>query len=151
MGRSQETFNKKEIRNRKEKKRKEKEQKKAARKDQEKRSGLDEMIAYVDENGVITSTPPDPEKREEVVASELEISTPKNSGNDNPNPEHSGIVSFYNSSKGFGFIRDNETGQTVFVHASNLLEPIDENDRVSFETGKGPKGPTALNVRKAGS
>ena len=60
MGRSQETFHKKEVRNKKEKKRKEKEAKKLARREHEKKGSLDDMIAYVDENGMITDTPPDP-------------------------------------------------------------------------------------------
>ena len=58
MGRTQETFNKKEVRNKKEKKRKEKEKKKLARKEKEKAGGLDDMIAYVDEHGNLSSTPP---------------------------------------------------------------------------------------------
>ncbi len=64
MGRSQESFNKKDVRNKKDKKRKDKEKKKLARKDVEKKSSLDDMIAYVDENGMLTSEPPDPTKRE---------------------------------------------------------------------------------------
>ena len=60
MGRSQETFNKKDVRSRKEKKRKEKEAKRLARKENEKKGSLDDMIAYVDENGMLTSEPPDP-------------------------------------------------------------------------------------------
>ena len=62
MGRSQETTGKKEVRNRKEKKRKEKAEKKAKRKTEGKKSSFDDMIAYVDEFGKITSYPPDPEK-----------------------------------------------------------------------------------------
>jgi len=58
MGRSQESFNKKEVRKKKEKKRQDKEKKRLARKDGEKKGGLDSMIAYVDENGMLTDTPP---------------------------------------------------------------------------------------------
>ncbi|RLD79171.1 MAG: cold shock domain-containing protein, partial [Bacteroidetes bacterium] len=57
MARSQESFNKKEVQNKKEKKRKEKEKRRLARKEGEKKNSLDDMIAYVDENGVLTSTP----------------------------------------------------------------------------------------------
>ena len=60
MGRSQESFNKKEVRKKKEKKRQDKEKKRLARKEGEKKNSLDDMIAYVDENGMITDTPPDP-------------------------------------------------------------------------------------------
>ena len=147
MGRSQESFNKKEVRNKKEKKRKEKEKKRLARKEQDKRSGLDDMIAYVDENGVITSTPPNPEKKKEVDIESIEISVPKDDPSLKDDPEHKGIVTFYNDSKGFGFIRDMQSRQSVFVHANNLLEPIKENNIVSFEVAKGPKGLTAQKVK----
>ena len=58
-----------------------------------------------------------------------------------------GVVTFFNESKGFGFIRDLESHQRVFVHANNLLEPIKENNVVVFEIGKGPKGPSAMKVK----
>ena len=63
MGRSQETFGKKEVRSKNEKKRKEKDQKRAKKKSEGKKSNFDDMIAYVDEFGKITSTPPDPGKK----------------------------------------------------------------------------------------
>lgn len=147
MGRSQETYNKKEVRNKKEKKRKEKEKKRNFRKDQEKKSGLDDMIAYVDENGVITSTPPDPTKKTEVDLEGIAISVPKDDPALKDDPVHKGIVTFYNDSKGFGFIRDMNNRQSVFVHANNLLEAIKENNVVTFEVAKGPKGLTAQKVQ----
>ncbi|MGM0475399.1 MAG: cold-shock protein, partial [Bacteroidota bacterium] len=106
MGRSQESFNKKEVRKKKEKKRKEKEKKRLARKESEKKNGLDDMIAYVDEKGNITSTPPDPDKMEESPDPEdIEVSIPKHSSN-KPDPIRNGRVTFFNDSKGFGFIED---------------------------------------------
>ena len=77
MGRAQESFNKKEVRNKKEKKRKEKEKKRLARKESEKKSSLDDMIAYVDENGNITDTPPDPTKKKEIKAESIDLNVPK--------------------------------------------------------------------------
>ena len=58
-----------------------------------------------------------------------------------------GVVTFFNDSKGFGFIRDMESKQSVFVHANNLEDQIKENNIVTFEIGKGPKGLTALKVK----
>ncbi|MCB2208784.1 MAG: cold shock domain-containing protein [Bacteroidetes bacterium] len=58
-----------------------------------------------------------------------------------------GTVSFFNDSKGFGFIRDSETKESVFVHANNLLEEIKEGNLVSFEVEMGHKGPTAVKVK----
>ena len=68
MGRSQETFNKKEVRNKKEKKRKDKEKKRLIKKETDKKSSFDDMIAYVDEYGNLSSTPPDPSKKSRIKA-----------------------------------------------------------------------------------
>ena len=73
MGRSQETYKKKDVRKKRAKKRKEKEEKRMAKKDNEKKGGLDDMIAYVDENGVISSTPPDPRLKEKVDPEDIDI------------------------------------------------------------------------------
>ena len=147
MGRSQESFNKKEIENRKEKKRKEKEKKKLARKESEKKSSLDDMIAYVDENGMLTSTLPDPSKKKKTKLEDIEISVPKRDPAQNYDPIRKGTVSFFNDSKGYGFIRDSETKESVFVHVNNLLEEIKEGNAVSFEVEMGQKGPTAVKVK----
>ncbi len=147
MGRSQETFNKKEVRNKKEKKRKDKEKKRLARKDSEKSGSLDDMIAYVDENGQLTNTPPDPLKKKKIKKEDIEISVPKMDPNMKPDPIRKGTVAFFNDSKGFGFIRDSETKESVFVHINNVLEDIKEGNLVSFEVEMGPKGPTAVQVK----
>jgi CspA family cold shock protein len=60
-----------------------------------------------------------------------------------------GTVKFYNETKGFGFIVDDETGKDVFVHKTGLSETVRENDRVTFDTENGRKGVNAVNVRKA--
>jgi len=146
MARSQETFNKKEVRNKKEKKRKDKAAKKLARKEAEKSGSLDDMIAYVDENGMLTSTPPDPTKKKKVKSENIEISVPKREAVEY-DPVRKGVVTFFNDSKGFGFIKDSETQESVFVHANNLLEEIKDNNIVTFEVEMGPKGPTATKVK----
>jgi len=146
MGRSQETSNKKEVKNKKDKKRKDKEKKRLIRKESGKSSYAD-MIAYVDEYGKLTSTPPDPNKKIEIEADNIETGARKNVASSKASYIRKGVVTFFNDSKGFGFIRDMENNQSVFVHANNLQEPIKENNIVSFEIGKGPKGLTALNVR----
>lgn len=147
MGRSQESFNKKEVRKRKEKKKKEKAEKKQARKESESSSSFDDMIAYVDEHGNITDTPPDPSEREEIKAEDIEISPPKRDPADDLSAERKGTVSFFNDSKGFGFIKDDQLKEDVFVHVSNCAEEIHEGNKVTFETEKGPKGPVAINVK----
>ncbi len=146
MGRSQETFNKKEVKNKKDKKRKEKEKKRLVRKESGKKSSFDDMIAYVDEFGMITSTPPDPSKKLIIDVESIELGAAKTDSGQKPDYIRKGVVTFFNDSKGFGFIRDMESKQSVFVHANNLQEKIKENNIVTFEIGKGPKGATALNV-----
>jgi cold shock CspA family protein len=147
MGRSQETYNKKEVRNKKEKKRKDKAQKRVIRKSEPKKSNFDDMIAYVDEFGRITSSPPDPDKKSIVVAENIELNATRNNSQGIPDFIRKGVVISFNDSRGFGFIRDMETNQRVFVHANSLLEPIKENNIVVFEIGKGAKGPSAMKVK----
>ena len=59
-----------------------------------------------------------------------------------------GTVKFFNETKGFGFIQD-ENGQDIFVHVTGLVDKIQENDRVTFEMVEGKKGFNAVNVRRA--
>jgi len=147
MSRSQETSNKKEVRNKKEKKRKEKEQKRAKRKSEGKKTSFDDMIAYVDEFGKISSTPPDPDKKIVIEAESIELKITKNNPEASPDYIRKGIVTLFFDSKGYGFIRDLGSNQSIFFHANNLLEPVKENNVVVFEIGKGPKGPSAMKVR----
>jgi cold shock CspA family protein len=146
MGRSQESFNKKEVRRKKEKKRKDKVQKKLEKREGEKNS-LDDMIAYVDKNGVITSTPPDPDEKDDIKAEDILVSVPNKSEEDELDPIRKGTLTFFNDSKGYGFIKDSETKESVFVHINNMLEEINEGNIVSFEIEKGPKGLVAVNVK----
>ncbi|QEN03840.1 cold-shock protein [Thiospirochaeta perfilievii] len=58
-----------------------------------------------------------------------------------------GIVKWFNSTKGYGFITQ-ENGNDLFVHTSEIQGYIDEGDKVEFEIGDGQKGPCAINVKK---
>jgi cold shock CspA family protein len=147
MGRSQETFNKKEVRTKKEKKRKDKEQKRAKKKNEGKKSSFNDMIAYVDEYGKISSSPPDPGKKIIIAAESIELNITRNNTQAAQDFIRKGIVISFNTSKGYGFIRDLESQKSVFFHVNNLQEPVKEDNVVIFEIGKGPKGPSALKVR----
>jgi len=146
MSRSQESFNKKEVRQKKEKSRKEKEKKRLAKK-ADPTASFDDMIAYVDENGMLTSTPPDPTRKVAAKLEDIEISVPKQDPNDKPDPIRKGTVTFYNDSKGFGFIKDSETHESLFVHINNLIDAIKEGNLVTFEVEMGQKGPIAVQVK----
>jgi cold shock CspA family protein len=148
MGRGNETFGKKEVRAKKEKKRKEKEQKRQERK-QQSRDGnnLDDMIAYVDEYGNITSAPPDLTQKKVIKAEDIELGVPRGMLSSANETIRKGIVTLFDDSKGYGFIKDTSNGQDVFVHVNSLSEPIKKNNKVTFETIKGPKGLNAINVR----
>jgi cold shock CspA family protein len=147
MGRSQESFYKKEVRKKKEKKRLEKEKKRQARKEGEK-SSLDDMIAYVDADGNITSTPPDPGQKEDIDIESIEVSVPKTDAQNGKDYTRQGRVAFFDNSKGYGFIRDGDTGDSVFVHVNDLLDEISEGNIVSYEVVKGKKGPAAVRVQR---
>ncbi len=147
MGRSRETFGKKEVRNKKEKKRKEKEKKRLARKEKEKSGDLDDMIAYVDEEGNITSKPPEPGNKKETKLEDIEISTPRKDDSEEEDPVHHGKVIFFDTSKGYGFIRDKDTGEKIFTHVNHFTEEIEEGQSVDYEVEMGQKGPIATRVK----
>ena len=58
-----------------------------------------------------------------------------------------GTVKFFNGSKGFGFVVDDEDSAEYFVHVSGLIDEINEGDKVEFELQEGRKGLNAVNVK----
>jgi len=60
-----------------------------------------------------------------------------------------GTVKFFNETKGFGFVTDEENGQEYFVHVSGLVDSIEKDDEVTFDLQEGRKGLNAINVKKA--
>lgn len=149
MAKSHETWNKKEAEKKKQKKRKDKELKKEERKANAKegKTSLDDMMAYVDEYGNISSTPPDPTKKIVIKEEDIEIGIPRNRNASQVDVVRKGIVTFFNDSKGYGFIKDMDSQDSIFVHINGLVDPIKENNKVSFEVEMGPKGPNAVNVK----
>jgi len=143
-----ETWNKKEREKKKQQEKKDKAERKQERKDNAKNgNNLDSMIAYLDENGNLSSTPPDPRKKIVVNVEDVEIGVAKQAP---INPEdliRKGIVTFFNDAKGYGFIKDQETQESLFVHANSLTQQIKEHNKVTFEVEMGPKGANAVNVK----
>ncbi|GAF03843.1 cold-shock protein [Saccharicrinis fermentans] len=146
MGRSQETFGKKDKEQKRKKKRKDKALRKEERKANSSDGSLDNMIAYVDENGMITDTPPDLTKKKKIKAENIEISVPKKE--DIEEPIRTGRVEFFNHDKGYGFIKDLDTQEKFFVHVNGLIDEVIEGNKVNFELEKGLKGMNAVRVKK---
>jgi cold shock CspA family protein len=145
------TWNKKEREKKKQQERKEKEERKLERKENSKKGqSFENMLAYIDENGNISATPPDPRKKVTVKLEDIEIGVPKQ---EDINPEdliRKGIVTFFNDEKGYGFIKDQETQESIFVHINSSADELKQNSKVSFEVEKGPRGLNAINVKLAG-
>ena len=148
MAKSQTSISKKEIENKKLQKRKEKDQRREERKANAKEGkSLDQMMAYVDEYGNISSTPPDPTRVKSVKTDDIVIGVPRQTESKVATIRQGHVV-FFNGSKGYGFIKDDDTGESIFVHNNDLTSPVKENDAVSFETQKGVKGLAAVRVKK---
>jgi cold shock CspA family protein len=145
------TWNKKEREKKKQQNRKEKDERRLERKENAKKGlSLDDMLAYLDENGNISATPPDPRKKIMVNLEDIEIGVPKQKEFDPADLIRKGIVTFFNQDKGYGFIKDQETQESVFVHINSSADQLKEHSKVSFEVEKGPKGLNAVNVKLAG-
>ena len=144
-----ETWNKKEREKKKQQGKKEKQERMQERKDNPKVKTLDDMLAYIDENGNISSTPPDPKKMRKVKLEDIEIGVPKQEAIDPADLIRTGKITMFNGSKGYGFIKDLESQESLFVHINSLIDQVNEGDKVTFEVEMGPKGANAVNVRKA--
>lgn len=139
------SFSKREIEKNKIQKRKEKQQRREARKLQP-ADTFEEMIAYVDVNGVITDERPLLNDVEEILLEDIEISIPTKEVEEKKG-DPSGIVEFYNESKGFGFIKDSDSQNKYFFHKSNAEYGIEENNLVTFRLERGPRGMNAVDVK----
>lgn len=151
MGKPQQTFNKNEKEKKRLKKREDKRKKMEARKLDAKENGKKGIeFAYVDHNGNLTDTPPDPSLKVEIELEDIQVSIPKTLEGDREkfDPVRNGTVSFFDSSKGFGFIIDAIDQEKYFTHVSGIIDEITENDKVSFELEKGMKGMNAVKVQK---
>ena len=150
MAKSQQSFNKKE----KEKKRRKKQQEKNERREQRKlereekgKVPFEDLIRYVDEDGNLTTEKPDPNKKKvEIKLEDIVIGAPT-ADQMQQVTMRSGKVKFFNEEKGYGFILDSKSKESIFVHINNLEGPLRENDKVTFEIEMGPKGPNAVRVK----
>lgn len=148
MAKSKETFNKREKEKKRLKQQQDKKEKMQERKaSASKGKSLDDMIAYIDEDGNLSSTPPDPKKRKAINVEDIQIGVPKYEAEEEETVRQ-GVVSYFNDAKGFGFINDAKSGERIFLHINQMSEPVYENDKVSFEVESRERGLTAVNVKK---
>ncbi len=136
--------NKKDLEKKKQTKKLEKQKRKEERKESGGSKSFDDMIAYVDENGVITSTPPDLTRKKKVEAETIAISTPKRE--DVEVEPLKGRVEFYNADKGYGFIKNLANTDKYFFHINNAPASISEGDIVTYDLERGHKGMNAVNI-----
>ncbi len=148
MAKSQNAFNKQEKEKKRLKRRKDKLERKEEQKLNPSEGGLDNMIAYVDEFGRLTDTPPDPTKKTKIDVSTIEIGVARRE-DEVVSPFKNGRVDFFDDSKGFGFIKETGTQEKYFVHVNGLLDTVKEGDMVAFELEQGRKGINAVRVKKA--
>ncbi len=144
----QETAAKKDKEKKKAKDRQDKAQRKEERKaNNSKGKSLEDMMAYVDEDGNLSSTPPDPRKKKEINLEDIQLGAARND-QEVREVVRNGVVTFFNDAKGYGFINDLKSQESVFVHINQLSSPIKERDKVTFETEMGAKGLSAIKVKK---
>ncbi len=138
------SFGKRENEKKKKAKRLEKQKRKDDRKANVSSGSLDDMIAYVDENGNITDTKPGEKQLEEVKVEDILISVPKK---EDTGPEiYTGRVEYFNTDKGYGFIKDTTSNEKYFFHISSAPADIAEGKTVTFETERGDRGINAVRI-----
>ncbi len=147
MSKPRETWSKKENEKKKQRKREDKARRTEERKANATGGGLDNMIAYVDEYGNLSSTPPDPANKSKIKAENIVIGVPKRESAPTVDIIRTGTVTMFSDSKGYGFIKDAETQESIFTHVNEHVEAIRENDRVTFRIEYSHKGPNAVEVK----
>lgn len=139
------TFGKKTLQQKRAKKKQDKLERREDRKtNNNKGKSLEEMITYLDEYGNFTDVPPDKQKRKKINSKDIQLGAAPVA----EEKELTGRVATFFTDKAYGFITEDKTGANIFVHSNNLLEAINENDRVTYEKEKTPKGYAAINVKK---
>lgn len=144
-----ETMGKKDREKKKQRKKQDKAEKMLNRKENNnKGKGLEDMMMYLDENGNLSPTPPDPRRMREIAPELIQVGVPKKEDLPPEDKTRTGIVRFFDITKGYGFIDDAITKESIFVHKNRVSENIQEGHKVSFETEKTPKGLSAIKVKR---
>ncbi len=145
-----ETFSKREKQKQKIKAKQDKAQKMKERKESGTKKSFEDMLAYIDENGNLSATPPDPKKMKSTPVEEISLNVSRQpSGEEDNDTVRTGVVTFFNGDKGYGFIEDAKNKESVFVHINQVKFPIKERDKVTFEIEFNARGASAVNVQLA--
>ena len=138
------SFGKKEREKKKAQKRKEKQMRKKELKD----SGVKAPeFVYLGPDGQLTTEKPNLFGKEEISLEEISISTPKKEDLEPEDLTKIGILKYFNTEKGYGFINEKDSSESYFVHINNMTGEISQGEKVSFTVEKGPKGLIAVEVK----
>lgn len=123
------------------KKKLQKQKEKALKKEEKKLNNnkgksLEEMIVYVDMYGRFTDVPPHLQVREEEQPTSQSDET-----------KFSGVVSHFNE-KGYGFIKEDQTNESVFFHQNQCIDPVKLKDKVVYLKENSPRGMRASHITK---
>ncbi|MBX3164669.1 MAG: cold shock domain-containing protein [Bacteroidetes bacterium] len=148
MAKPKQTYQKNENEKKRKRKQQEKEDKRALRKaSSNKGKGLESMMAYIDHNGQLTDTPPDPKLKVEIKAEDILLGA-RSFVREESSDLKSGKVVIYNADKGFGFIKNSISQEKVFFHVSEADYDIREGDLVSYNIVHGARGLSAAGITK---
>ena len=140
-----ESYSKKEFNKKKLEKQKEKEKRREERKlNNDKGKDLTEMFLYVDENGRLTETKPTENRTSEVELADIQLGAAPIEAE---KTQKTGIITFLNEEKEYGFITSSKGGENLFFHLSNCVHPVKKGNKVTFEVIKSPKGFAAVEIQ----
>ena len=138
------SFNKRELEKKRQSKKAGKQERKEQRRANKGGGSLDDMIAYVDAFGNICESPDQMQTAPPTDTESIAIATPPREEQE-PEPVK-GRVEYFDAGKGYGFIRNPETGDKYFFHVSNAPQGIAEGKAVQFEVGQDQRGLYATNI-----
>lgn len=148
MAKPKQTSQKSDREKKKKRKQQEKEEKKVQRKaNSNKGKGFEHMLAYMDHNGQISDTPPDPKLKVEINPEDILLGA-RSFIRERESDTKTGRIAIFNADRNFGFIKDSLSQEKIFFHVSGTNFDVQEGDVVTYETSSNAKGISAVNISK---
>lgn len=148
MAKSKQTSLKSDKEKKKKQRQKEKDERREFRKtNSNKGKGLDSMMAYLDHNGQLTNTPPDPKLKFEINAEDIQLG-PQSIVKESAQAPKNGRIAIFNRDRNFGFIKDSLSQEKIFFHVSDANFEVAEGVQVIYQISRGFKGLQATNITK---